>query len=62
MSKITPEEAALKRNFLKQRQSLPLKLKLNFQNVELESFTNILTVKYMFHFQVVKIVRCFYIL
>ena len=46
MSPISKEEAALKRNFLKKRQSLPLKLKkLNSQKIELSNFTNTLMAK-----------------
>ena len=38
MSKITPEEAALKRNFLKQRQSLPLHLKIELSKNRIKQF------------------------
>lgn len=38
MSSITPEEAALKRNFLKQRQSLPLKLKIEMSKRRIQEF------------------------
>lgn len=38
MTKITPEEAALKRNFLKQRQSLPLKLKIELSKRRIREF------------------------
>ena len=38
MSKITPEEAALKRNFLKQRQSLPLHLKIELSKHRIKQF------------------------
>lgn len=38
MSSITPEEAALKRNFLKQRQSLPLNLKIQMSKRRIQEF------------------------
>ena len=38
MTKITPEEAALKRSFLKQRQSLPLKLKIELSKRRIREF------------------------
>ena len=38
MSKITPEEAALKKNFLKQRQSLPLNLKIEMSKRRIREF------------------------
>ena len=38
MSSITPEEAALKRNILKQRQSLPLKLKIEMSKRRIQEF------------------------
>lgn len=38
MSSITPEEAAMKRNFLKQRQSLPLNLKIQMSKRRIQEF------------------------
>ncbi len=38
MFKITPKEAALKRNFLKQRQSLPLHLKIEMSKRRIREF------------------------
>lgn len=38
MSKITPDEAALKKNFLKQRQSLPLNLKIEMSKRRIREF------------------------
>ncbi len=38
MKKITPEEAAMKRNFLKQRQSLPLNLKIQMSKRRINEF------------------------
>ncbi len=38
MTKITPEEAAMKRNFLKQRQSLPLNLKIQMSKRRIQEF------------------------
>lgn len=38
MSSITPEKAAMKRNFLKQRQSLPLKLKIEMSKRRIQEF------------------------
>lgn len=38
MTKTTPEEAAMKRNFLKQRQSLPLNLKIEMSKHRIQEF------------------------
>lgn len=38
MTPLTPEEAAMKRNFLKQRQSLPLKLKIELSKNRIKQF------------------------
>lgn len=38
MKKLTPEESAMKRNFLKQRQSLPLKLKIELSKNRIKQF------------------------
>lgn len=38
MTRITPEEAAMKRNFLKQRQSLPLNLKIQMSKRRIQEF------------------------
>ena len=38
MFKITPEEAVLKRNFLKQRQGLPLHLKIKMSKQRIREF------------------------
>lgn len=38
MTRITPEEAAMKRNFLKQRQSLPLNLKIQMSKHRIQEF------------------------
>ncbi len=38
MTRITPEEAAMKRNFLKQRQSLPLNLKIQMSQRRIQEF------------------------